>query len=192
MTDARRQLPPVIASLLAGLVLAAFVLAPLGGRAQTATVPAVLAGSWVPEGGVGRGTQVLDAAFAPSIAALPEIMHGFARSRIRDDMPVARRIVISLDGPRVRVSLESDHPRTIIGPLGARAATTGVSSGTTVTQRLAGGWLELVYEGEGSELRQLFSTEPDGARMHLDSTVRNGQLAGGMVRFRIEYVREGR
>jgi hypothetical protein len=192
MTDTRRHLPLSFASLLVALLLVAPVLAPLGGRAQTASVPAVLAGTWVPEGGVGRGTQVLDAAFAPSIAALPEIMHGFARGRIRDGMPVARRVVISLDGPRVRVSLESDHPRTIAGPLGARATTTGVSSGTTVTQRLSGGWLELVYEGEGSELRQLFSTEPDGSRMHLDSTVRSGQLAGGMVRFRIEYVREGR
>jgi hypothetical protein len=160
----------------------------LPGRAQTATVPALLAGTWLPEGGHDRGVRVVDAAFAPSIAALPEILHGFARGRIRDDMPVPRRIVVALDGPRVRVTLESEHTRTIAGPIGARATTSGVASGTQVTPRLSGGWLELHYEGEGSQLRQLFSTEPDGSRLHLDYTVISSQVAGGQVRFRLEYV----
>lgn len=173
-------------------LLAVATLSPGPGRAQTAAVPAVLAGAWVPEGGPERGARVVEAAFAPSIAALPEILHGFARGRIRDDMPVPRRVVVAIEGAGVRLTLESAQTRTIAGPLGSPARTTGVSSGTQVTPRLSGGWLELQYEGEGSQLRQLFSTEPDGSRMHLDYTVTSPQVAGGQVRFRLEYVPSGR
>ena len=56
-----------------------------------------------------------------------------------------------------------------------------------MSSRLQGGWLELDYEGEGSVLRQLLSTEPDGARMHLDFDIR-GERLPQPVRYRLDFV----
>lgn len=156
--------------------------------AQAATVPATLAGTWRHDGDVSRSIRLIDAAFAPSIAALPELIQGFARSRIRDDMPPPQRVTVTVEGSRIRVALDSSRAATIDGQLNGTARTTGVDDGTRVTQRLSGGWLELRYEGEGSELRQLFSTEADGAHMHVDYTVTSPRLQAP-VRYRLEYVR---
>lgn len=173
------------------LVLAALAIAIAGphrGAAQDATVPAVLAGTWNLEGDRARAVRTIDAAFAPSISALPELIQGFARDRIHSSMGPPRQVVVSLEGGRVRVSLAGAERSVLVhGALGAAASTTGVDDGTRVTPRLAGGWLELLYEGEGAQLRQLFSTEPDGAHMHLDYTVVNERLAGP-VRYRLDYV----
>ncbi len=177
----------VVAATLTGLAAA-----PRAGQAQPASVPAVLAGTWVHDGDLERGRRTVDAAFASTVASLPELFRGMARDRIRGSMPVRRRITVALDGPRVRVTLESAERTTIIeGPLGSRARVTGGEPGTVVTPRLQGGWLELRYQGEGSELRQLFSTEPNGSRMHLDFDVTGSRLPTP-VRYRLEYVPAGR
>lgn len=180
---------------LALLAAAALIAAagPLDGAAQSAaaqsaTVPRTLAGTWVAEGGHARAMRAVDAAFAPSIATFPTLFQGFARDRVRSSMEPPRRVLVALEGARVRVTLETTSTTVIAGPLRAPARTTGVQDGTRVTPRLEGGWLELLYEGEGSQLRQLFSTEPDGARMHLDFTVTSPQLPAP-VRYRLEYVR---
>jgi len=133
--------------------------------------------------------RIVDAAFRPTISALPQILHGLARERIRANMTPANRVTLSIDGERVRVVLEAARTTVVSGALGAPARTSGVEAGTRVTPRLSSGWLELLYEGEGSELRQLFSAEPDGSRMHLDYTVSGPQLSRGPVRYRLEYVR---
>lgn len=175
---------------LAALVGAA-ALAPRQSAAQAAAVPAALAGTWTLEGGVAQGTRVIDAAFAPTIAALPEMLHGMARDRVRGEMSPPRRIVVAVTGPRVRVAIEKERPVVVEGAVGAPATTaTGVSSGTRVTPRVEGGWLELRYEGEGSVLRQLFSTEPDGSRMHVDYTITSSMISTP-VRYRLEFVRAG-
>lgn len=169
-------------------ILAAGATLPDLGSAQSGAVPGALAGTWVHEGDVARGMRTVEAAFAPTIASLPELLQGFARDRIRSSMPPPRRVVVALDGSRVRVTLESERRAMIDGSLGSAATASGVDAGTRVTPRLQGGWLELRYEGEGSELRQLFSTEPDGSRMHVDYTVSGGRLPTP-VRYRLEYVR---
>ncbi|MBN8611163.1 MAG: hypothetical protein J0L92_11290 [Deltaproteobacteria bacterium] len=156
--------------------------------AQQASVPSTLPGTWRHDGDLSRSVRLIDAAFAPSIASLPELIQGFARSRIHDDMPPPERVIVSVEGARVRVSLDSSRAAVIDGPLGGTARTTGVDDGTRVTQRLSGGWLEIRYLGEGSELLQLFSTEPDGAHMHVDYTVTSPRLVAP-VRYRLEYVR---
>lgn len=161
---------------------------PHAGTAQSGSVPRTLAGTWVAEGGPARAMRTVEAAFAPSIATFPTLFQGFARDRIRSDMAPPRRVLVSLDGPQVRVTLEAARTTVIAGPLRSPARTSGLQDGTRVTPRLEGGWLELLYEGEGSQLRQLFSTEPDGARMHLDFTVTSPQLPAP-VRYRLEYVR---
>jgi hypothetical protein len=156
--------------------------------AQSGSVPAILAGTWAHHGDTEAGMRTVEAAFAPGIAAFPELFQGFARRRIRESMQPPHRVNVVLEAGRIRVTLESDRTRVISGALGAPAVTSGVDSGTRVTPRLEGGWLELFYEGEGSQLRQLLSTEPDGSRMHLDYTVTSPQLASP-VRYRLEYVR---
>ncbi len=185
-------------ALLAGVALLFAAISPRLGSAQhvspsqVSAVPATLVGSWAHDGDLSRALRTIDAVFAPSVAALPEMLHGFARDRIRSGMPPPRQIAVSVEGSRVRVRLESaERTTTVDGTLGARARTTGVEDGTSVTPRLEGGWLELRYEGEEAVMTQLFSTEPDGARMHLDYHVTNPRLAGP-VRYRLEYVRPSR
>lgn len=175
-----------LAALALGLLVASAM--PLDGRAQPASVPSTLAGAWVHQGQRERALRTIDAAFAPTIARLPRIMHGFARDQIRNYIEPPRRVRVTLDGRRVRIELEASRTTVIDGRLGARARTTNVESGTQVTPRLEGGWLELLYAGRSSEMRQLFSTEPDGSQMHLDYTVTAPQIATP-VRFRLEYVR---
>ncbi len=181
-TRRTRTLVPWIA--VASILLA---MSPRGGAAQSASVPAVLASSWRLEGGSARALRTIDAAFAPSISALPELLQGFARDRIHSSMGPPRDVVVALDGARVRVTLTGEARNVVVsGALNTAATTSGVDDGTRVTPRLSGGWLELFYEGEGAELRQLFSTEADGSHMHLDYTVVNERLAGP-VRYRLDY-----
>jgi hypothetical protein len=185
----RAKSPPLHrTALLAAAALLALAAAPLAGRAQPASVPRILAGTWVAEGGPTRAMRTVEAAFAPSIATFPSLFQGIARDRIRTSMEPPRRVLVSLDGARVRVTLESANTTVVAGPLRAPATTSGIQEGTRVTPRLQGGWLELLYQGEGSELRQLFSTEADGSRMHLDFTVTSPQLPAP-VRYRLDYVR---
>jgi hypothetical protein len=166
----------------------ALALASLAPFVGAQAVPTQLAGSWRHDGAVSSGMRTVDGAFAASIATLPELFQGIARERIRTSLAPPPRITVTLTGERIRVSLDHDDPTTVVGALNAHAATTGVDDGTTVTPRLSGGWLDLVYEGESSEMHQLFSTEADGAHMHVDYTVENDRLAG-TVRYRLEYVR---
>lgn len=168
--------------------VAAGVFVPGAGRAQSAAVPAVLAGTWIHDGDPARAIRTVDAAFAASISVLPELLQGFARDRIRSDMQPPRRVLVVLESSRVRVTLEADRATVIDGAMGSPARTSGVADGTRVTPRLSSGWLELFYEGEGSELRQLLSTEPDGSHMHLDFNVVSARLRSP-VRYRLEYVR---
>lgn len=161
------------------------------GRAQTGTVPAMLAGTWTYDGTSAGAVRIVDAAFAPAIATLPELFQGFARDRVRTSMDPPRRVLVTLTGSRVRVTLESSERTTVVdGALGAHASVSGAEGDPTVTPHLEGGWLELLYEGEGSELRQLLSTEPDGARMHLDFGIVSPQIPD-RVRYRLDYVHPG-
>ncbi|MCZ7686563.1 MAG: hypothetical protein M5U28_50565 [Sandaracinaceae bacterium] len=171
---------------IAALTFAASTL-PRASHAQSASVPRQLAGTWVLHGDAESAMRTVDAAFWPTVSTLPEIMHGMARDRIRANMTPPRRVLVTLDGSRVRVRLEAARTSVIAGPVGSPATTSGVEPGTVVTPRLQAGWLELLYEGEGSSLRQLFSTEPDGSRMHVDYTV-TGPMLRGQVRYRLDYV----
>ncbi len=180
--------------LFCSLLLTALVVTTLAGlgtaplAAQTVSVPPILAGQWQHDGALSRGVRTIDAAFAPSLAVIPEMLQGFARDRIRTDMAPPRTVDVTLESGRIRVALHAEREATIEGALDSHARTTGVDEGTVVTPRLSSGWLELHYEGEGSELRQLLSTEPDGAHMHVDYTIVSPRLQGP-VRYRLEYVR---
>ena len=156
-------------------------------RAQSAAVPVQLAGTWAYDGTREAEMHIVERAFASTVATLPELLQGFARDRIRTDMEPPRRVIVALEGGRIRVTLERERRTTIDGTLGAAATTTGVADGMRVRSRLSGGWLEIAYEGEGSVLRQLLSTEPDGARMHLDYTV-TGERLPQPVRYRLDFV----
>jgi hypothetical protein len=169
------------------LGLVGLALAPPVG-AQTGSVPVQLAGTWTVVGSPDRAMRIVESAFEPAIQTVPELFRGFARDRVRSTMEPPARVVVTLAGSRVRVELERTDPSTIDGPLGAVATATGVQDGTTVTTRLSGGWLDIVYVGNDSEMHQLLSTEPDGARMHLDYAIESTQLPFP-VRYRLDYVR---
>lgn len=154
--------------------------------ARAAGVPGTLNGTWTLEGGVDRAMRHIEAAFRPSLQSIPEMLHGMALDRLRRDLRPASRILINADGTQLRMRLDAAEAIQIRGALGATASVSGTQA--RVTPRLSGGWLELRHEGEGSAMRQLFSTEPDGARMHLDYTITSPMIRPD-VRFRLEYVR---
>jgi|GEM_PF-1935412 len=178
-----------------GLALAAAVIAvstavaPHHGRAQGGAIPSTLPGTWVFDGTSARGMQIVDAAFAPGIATLPELFQGIARDRVRANMRPAVRVAITVTGTRFRISLAGEETKVIEGALGGPATTTGIDESTSVTSGLNAGWLELRYDGEGGML-QLFSTEPDGNRLHVDYTVTSDRLPFP-VRYRLDYLRRG-
>ena len=161
--------------------------APGSGSAQTAAVPGVLAGNWTYDGTPARAMNIMMAAFEPGIRTFPELFQGFARDRVRSSNQPPSRIVVALEGSQVRVTLHTDRTIVIGGPLGGIATTTtGVEGDTRVTTGLRGGWLEVLWDGEG-DMQQLFSTEPDGSRMHVDFTVIADRLPAP-VRYRLDYV----
>jgi ubiquinone biosynthesis protein COQ4 len=186
---AKRASASAMTALLALLTLGAAALTwPPPGTAQDASVPGVLAGSWAYDGTAARGMAIVEAAFRPGLATLPELFQGFALSRIRDHMSPPLRVVVALTGSNVHVSFASSERTTVIdGPLGGVATTVGVADGTRVASRLRSGWLELRYDGEGG-MSQILSTEPDGAHMHVDYTVESERLPAP-VRYRLDYVR---
>lgn len=170
----------VIAAMLAGV-------SPGRGAAQAAGVPTVLAGTWTYDGTAARAMNIMMAAFEPGIRTFPELFQGFARDRVRSSNQPPSRIVVALEGSQVRVTLHTDRTIVIGGPLGGIATTTtGVEGDTRVTTGLRGGWLEVLWDGEG-DMQQLFSTEPDGSRMHVDFTVIADRLPAP-VRYRLDYV----
>lgn len=178
----------------ARLVATALVLAalffPRVGDAQTGSVPGVLAGSWVYDGTATRAMSIVEAAFEPGITTLPYFFQSMARDRIHVSMRPANRVEVTLSGNHLRVVYRSDIATKVIdGELGTRASVSGLESGTVVDTTLRTGWLMLSYDGEG-DMTQLLSTEPDGARMHIDSTVTSERLPAP-VRFRLDYVRAG-
>lgn len=171
----------IVAALLLALAL------PRGIVAQTGSVPAVLAGTWSSETNATRALATVVAAFEPGIATLPELFRGFARDRVRTSMVPPSRVEIAVTGSHVHVALYTDRTVAIDGEVGSVATATGTEGSPTVSTGLRGGWLEVRYAGEG-DMQQLFSTEPDGSRMHLDFTVHSERLPAP-VRYRLDYVR---
>lgn len=175
--------------LLALALVAAALFTPPLGNAQVGSVPSTLAGTWTYEHNAARAMSVVDSAFAPGIATLPFFFQSIARNRIHDSMRPATRVEVTLEGSHLRVVYTSDVTKTIDGTLGTQATVSGLEDGTRVSTSLSGGWLLLDYRGEG-DMTQLLSTEPDGARMHLDCTVTSERLPDP-VRWRLDYVRAG-
>lgn len=171
------------------LLAMALVGRPIGSAQVGASVPGLLAGTWAYEHSAERAMAIVDAAFAPGVAALPFFFQSIARNRIHESMQPATRVVVTLAGSRVRVVYTSDVTETIDGTLGVEASVSGLEEGTRVSTSLSGGWLMLTYDGEG-DMTQLLSTEPDGTRMHLDCTVTSERLPAP-VRWRLDYVRTG-
>ncbi len=188
--DHRGGRPPLaLGALFAAALLSLLALVPVG-RAQSGAVPGTLAGAWVYDGAITGAVRIVEAAFEPGISSFPELFQGFARSRLRTSMAPPSRVLVTLGGAaHLRVTLESSERTTVVdGDVGSAASVSGAEGTPRVTPRLRGGWLELAYEGEGSQMQQLLSTEPDGARMHLDFTVVSPQLPS-TVRYRLDYVR---
>lgn len=175
--------------LLAPLVIGPLLLASWVG-AQPARLPTTLEGSWRLTVSPARAHEIALAAFRPRIDALPSFVRGMVRERIHERMDPVRRMEIELDGDRVRVV--SHGRREVVIETTTLPGTTHVvgSDGERrrVTQRVRGGWLEQVIDGENGEVRRLLSTEPDGQTLHVDVTVSNERL-GAPVRWRLDFRR---
>lgn len=176
-----------VLALVTGLCLLAGSVEPT--EAQTEGVPSTLAGTWRATVTEDRARDIAMAAFRPRIDALPSFVQGMVRSRIRDRMRPASRIEISLEGDRVRVTNHGQRRQVIETPLGGTTRVRGADGeNRRVTQRLRGGWLEQVFQGEDGSVTRLLSTEADGQTLHTDITVSNERL-GAPVRWRLDYTR---
>lgn len=184
----RSRATPFVLALLAALALAA-VPPPPAGRAQAPQVPAVLEGAWRCAVSEDRARQIAIAAFEPTIAGFPSFIRGMVRERIQERLQPATGLEIELDGDRVRVTNIGRRRTVAETRLGGTTRVEGDDGEMRrVTQRLQGGWLEQVIEGESGTVHRLFSTEPDGRTLHADLTVQNERL-GAPVRWRIDYRR---
>lgn len=157
--------------------------------AQPAHVPAVLEGDWRSTVSQDRAREIVLAAFRPRLEGLPSFMRGMVEGRIRERTRPTTRIEIAIDGERVRVVDHRSRAVTVETALGGSTRVTGDDGETRrVTQRLRGGWLEQVFEGDSGTVHRLLSVEPDGRTLHADMTVDNERL-GGPVRWRLDYRR---
>jgi len=179
------------ASVVPACVLVVLALAPWAPplAAQTATVPAVLAGRWTYPHDVAHAQSIVLAATEPLLSGFPEIVRPLARDQVRSRVRIARSIEVALDGAAVRTVFRGDRNLTIATPLGVRSTITG-SEGqpVEVSQSLRGGWLEQTFHGQEGGMRQLLSTEPDGRTLHLDISLESERLSAP-IRFRLDYVR---
>ena len=156
---------------------------------QAASVPSTLEGTWrctlTPE--QARATAL--AAFEPRFAAMPAFIRGMVASRVAERLRPTTRMEIAIEGDQVRVTSLEPGRVVVETRLGGSTRVRG-SDGETrrVTQRIRGGWLEQVYQGENGVVRRLLSTEPDGRTLHMDFTVENERL-GEPVRWRLDYRR---
>src|SRR5262245_40752017 len=111
--------PIVVVLALASLVFAAVP----PSRAQTASVPPILAGTFDhPDPTAGRDTVI--AALEPTIAMLPYFAQLLVRSRIDERLSIPRRIVVALEGGNVSVTYEGERTTTISCPIGGSTTIT--------------------------------------------------------------------
>ena len=175
--------------LLALASLAAALLVPRAG-AQTAGVPSQLLGAFRYPHDLAHGRAVVEAAIEPRILQLPGMFQGIARDRLRERTRIPRRVSIASSEGRVEVTYEGERT-VVVGSSVPGTTTVRNEEGreVRVTQQLSGGWLEQVYEGPNGQMRELLSTEPDGATLHVDVTLSSERL-GEPIRYRLDYLRE--
>lgn len=185
-----RLVSPALA--VAAAVTLALLGAPLGParlRAQTESVPPILAGTFDYPHDMDHGRSMVLAALEPRIVMLPYFVQSLVRSRIEERLGIPRRIVVALEGENVSVTYEGERVVTIASPLGGSTTVTSREGREIpVTQRLNYGWLEQHFTGENGTLTVLLSTEPDGRTLHADGTMRGDRL-GDAVPVRLDYVR---
>lgn len=178
---------------LPALAVVVLVLLPTGGGAQTASVPAILGGSFVYDGSTGAGRARVLAALEPQIALLPYFVQDLVRDRIEERLGIPSRITVEVPGDpsgAVRVTYEGERTVTIAAPVGgSTTVTTADGREVPVSHRLNGGWLEQHFVGENGTLTVLLSTEPDGRTLHADGTMRGDRL-GAAVPVRLDYLRQ--
>lgn len=171
------------------LVLGAWTLGAPPLRAQTESVPPILAGTFAYSGTLESGRATVLAALEPRIAMLPYFVQGLVRSRIEERLGIPRLITVALEAENVSVTYEGERVVTVACALGGTTTVTSREGATIpVTQRLSYGWLEQLFTGENGTLTVLLSTEPDGRTLHADGTMR-GERLGEAVPVRLDYVR---
>ena len=177
---------------LASLVLLVAVLAPQGDRAsaQAQQIPATLPGAWRYPHPDAHGLAIVRAAIEPAIQSLPSMFQGLARERLAQRTRMANRIEIGNANGSIQVASHGERDVSIDLPLGAPPRTIRAPEGHEVqaAHRLAGGWLEQTFTGPNGDLRILYSTEPDGRTLHVDTTISSERLSQP-IRYRLDYVR---
>lgn len=194
MTTRRSFLTVATSSLLAAPLFASPLAASLGLGARAAAqdaagVPPILAGRYRYSRDAAHGAAIVRAAIAPAIESMPELLRGFARDRLEERTHIPMQVEVTLTGRNVRVVSTGERTLTVEGPLGQRTQFRR-SDGHTgdVTQGLRSGWLEHDFQADQGAMRVLYSTEPDGATLHVDYTM-TSQLLARPIRYRLDYVR---
>ncbi|MFK7991611.1 MAG: hypothetical protein AB8I08_36680 [Sandaracinaceae bacterium] len=157
--------------------------------AQAPRLPETLDGEWRSSVAPDRAVDIAMAAFRPRLENIPSFIRGRVESRIAERMHPVERIEITTTGDRVRVVNHTDRVETVETRLGESTRMRGRDGEMRrVTQRVRGGWLEQVFQGDDGSVSRLLSTEPDGQTLHVDVTVRNERL-GDPVRWRVDFRR---
>ncbi|MBX7195820.1 MAG: hypothetical protein K1X94_27445 [Sandaracinaceae bacterium] len=181
----------LLATGLVGMLLGSLTVAPPPHvHAQAQQLPSTLPGAWRYPHPDAHGLAIVRAAVEPAIRALPSMFQGLARERLAQRTRMATRIEIGNAHESVQVSSHGERDLSIDMPLGATPRTIRAPEGHEVqaSHRLSGGWLEQVFTGPNGDLRILYSTEPDGRTLHVDTSITSERLAQP-IRYRLDYVR---
>ena len=161
---------------------------PLSAQAQR--LPSTLPGAWRYPHPDAHGLAIVRAAVEPAIQTLPAMFQGMARDRLAQRTRMATRIEIGEAHDSVQVASHGERDLSIDLPLGAPPRPVRAPEGHEVqaSHRLSGGWLEQSFSGANGDLRILYSTEPDGRTLHVDTTVSSERLSQP-IRYRLDYAR---
>jgi hypothetical protein len=152
---------------------------PAGTRTPRAPrVPRILAGTFRYPHDDAHARAIVQRAIEPRLVNVPGMLRDMVRNRIAERMRIARTIIVRLEGTDASVEYRGQRTLTIESAVpGNTTVRNEEGVDVRVAQQLSAGWLEQVFRGDQGELRLLLSTEPDGAIMHVDTTISGGQLS---------------
>ena len=173
------------------LVVATLLTSTAAAVAQVAPSNPRYAGRYRFDGTDEDGRRRVRRALEPTLARMNPLIRALAERRLDDSVPIARRIVIGLNGDRISVRYVGEEDRTLQSRAGRPRTIEGRDGNEAqMTQLFRDGHLEQVFEGERGRMYNVFELDESGRRMTL-TTIMTGERLEEPIRIALPYVRVG-
>ncbi len=171
-------------------IFVAFLLASVASAQVSAPDPRY-GGTYRFDGSEEDGRRRVRSAIEPALARMNPLMRAIAERRLDQSVPVARRIIVALNGDRISVRYEGEQSRTFESRAGhPRTVEARDGREARLTQLFRDGHLEQVFEGENGRMYNVFQLAEDGRRLTLE-VVMTGERLEQPIRVQLPYVRAG-